>query len=67
LNDSAIQIFGNLVKKYPNYTIFRYHLGMALLGKGDKKGARKELETALASHPSRQNEARIRELLGKIS
>jgi hypothetical protein len=38
---------------------------MALLEKGDKKGARKELETALASHPSREEEAKIKELVGK--
>jgi Tfp pilus assembly protein PilF len=25
----------------------RYHLGMALLGKGDRAGAKRELETAL--------------------
>jgi Flp pilus assembly protein TadD len=66
LNDSALQVFGNLVKKYPNYPTFRYHLGMALLERGDKKSAKKELQAALAAHPSRQDEARIKELLGKI-
>jgi len=66
LNDSALQVFNNLVKKYPNYSTFRYHLGMALLEKGDKKSAKKELETALSAHPSRQDETRIKELLGKI-
>jgi hypothetical protein len=39
---------------------------MALLEKGDKKNARKELEGALTEHPSHQDEARIKELLGKI-
>jgi tetratricopeptide (TPR) repeat protein len=67
LSDSALQVFGNLVKKYPNYPAFRYHLGMALLDKGDKKSAKRELETALAAHPSRQDEARIKVLLSKIS
>jgi tetratricopeptide (TPR) repeat protein len=66
LRDSALQVFGNLVKKYPKYPTFRYHLGMALLEKGDTKNAKKELETALAAHPSRHDEARIKELLGKI-
>jgi len=66
LNDSALQVFNNLVKKYPNYSTFRYHLGMALLKKGDKNGAKKELGTALTAHPSRQDETRIKELLGKI-
>lgn len=67
LNDSAVQVFGNLVRKYPKYPAFRYHLGMALLEKGDKTKAKKELETALAGHPSRRDEVRIKELLGKIS
>jgi len=66
LNDSALQVFGNLAKKYPNYPTFRYHFGEALLTKGDKKGAKKELESALAAHPSQQDQARIKELLGKI-
>ncbi len=44
LKDSAVQVFGNLVKKYPAYPMFRYHFGMALLENGDKKGAKKELE-----------------------
>jgi tetratricopeptide (TPR) repeat protein len=67
LKDSAVQVFGNLVRKYPKYPAFRYHLGMALLENGDKTSAKKELETALAAHPSRRDEMRIRELLGKIS
>jgi tetratricopeptide (TPR) repeat protein len=64
--DSALQIFSNLVRKYPEAATFRYHLGMALVETGDKGRARKELQTALASHPSRQDEARIKQLLGKI-
>src|SRR3984885_11600494 len=67
LKDSAVQVFGNLVRKYPKYPAFRYHLGMALIEKGDKTSARKELETALAAHPSRRDEMRIKEVLGKIS
>ena len=67
LKDSALQVFSNLVKNYPLYSTFRYHLGQAMLETGDKQGAKKELEAALAQHPSRQDEARIKELLGKIS
>jgi len=65
--DSAIQTFSNLVRKYPGYATFRYHLGLALFEKGDKIGARKELEAALAYHPAQQDAQRIRELLDKIS
>lgn len=66
LNDSAIQTFSNLARKYP-FAIFRYHLGLALYVKGDKAAARKELQGALAGHPSEEDTARIRELLQKIS
>ena len=67
LRDSALQVFRNLVKNYPKYSTFRYHLGLALLETGDKQGAKKELESALADHASPQDEARIKALLGKIS
>ncbi len=63
---SALQIFSNLVRKYPDFATFRYHFGMALLENGDKGRARKELQTALASHPSSKDEVKIKELLGKI-
>jgi tetratricopeptide (TPR) repeat protein len=62
---SAIQTFGNLVRKYPKYPTFRYHLAMALFENGDKAGARKELETALANHPSREVEVQIKKLVSK--
>ncbi len=67
LRDSAIQVFSNLVQKYPEDPTFHYHLAMALFEKGEKGRAKKELNTALTSHPSPQDEAKIKELLGKIS
>jgi tetratricopeptide (TPR) repeat protein len=66
LNDSALQTFTNLARKYP-HAIFHYHLGLALYMKGDKAAARKELQAALSSgHPSTDDKARIHELLGKL-
>ena len=65
--DSALQTFNTLVRQYPHLAAFRYHLGMALYEKGDKAAARKELEAALAEHPSPQDRAKISELLSKIS
>jgi len=66
LNESAVQTFGNLARKYP-FAVFHYHLGLALYAKGDKTTARKELQSALAGNPSPEDKARIRELLNKIS
>jgi tetratricopeptide (TPR) repeat protein len=65
--DSAIQSFSTLAHRYPTSASFRYHLGLALFQKGEKAGARKELQSALANHPSPQETLRIRELLNEIS
>jgi Flp pilus assembly protein TadD len=64
--DSAVRSFDSLVQKFPANPTYRYHLGMALLETGDKAGARKELEEALANHPSEDQAAKIRELVTKI-
>ena len=41
--DSALQSFSTLARKYPTSASFRYHFARALLQKGDKAVARKEL------------------------
>ncbi len=64
--DSAIQSFSTLARRYPNSPSFRYHLGLALFQKGDKTVAKKELQAALANHPSPQETVRIRELLNGL-
>ena len=66
LKDSAEQTFRALVRNNQHVPAFRYHLGLALYEKGDKVAARRELQTALADHPSRQDEQRINELLKKL-
>ena len=48
--DSAMQIFGNLSRKYPENGTFHYHYGAALLAKGDKSKAKQELQNALAKN-----------------
>ena len=65
LVDSALEIFEDLVRKNPGYPVFRLHLGEALLRKGETAKARKELQVALASKPSLEETARIKELLAK--
>jgi tetratricopeptide (TPR) repeat protein len=66
LHDSAMQTFGSLVRKYPRVAAFRYHLGLAMFEKGDKSSAKKQLQAALADHPSVQDKIRIKTLLDKI-
>ena len=50
--DAALGIFTNLARKHPENATYRYHLGLALLGQGDKTKARAELEAARLKHPS---------------
>lgn len=66
LTDNALTIFKELVEKNPGNATFQYHLGAALLQKGDKAGAKQRLQLALGLKPNKEDEARIRELLAKL-
>jgi tetratricopeptide (TPR) repeat protein len=66
MGDDALQILQPLVTNYPNEPMFRYHLAMALVLKGEKAAARKELEGSLNHHPSKDDVVKIRALLSKI-
>ena len=66
LADSAIVIFRDLVKSDPERATYRYHYAMALMQKGDKASAKKELEAALKSSPQKDEEGKIRDLMAKI-
>jgi hypothetical protein len=59
-------VFKELVQKDPTNYSFHYHYGMALLQKGDKPSAKKELESALQHRPSKDDEAKIRQTLQTI-
>lgn len=65
--DSAVDIFADLARKEPNHSTYHFHLGMALSRKGDLAGAQRALQTALKNNPPREEAARIRELLDKLS
>ena len=65
LSEDAVQIFRDLVTKEPANPTFHYHFGMALLQKGDKLSARRELETAMKSNPPLEEKTKIQELLQK--
>jgi tetratricopeptide (TPR) repeat protein len=66
LNDSAIQILNGLVKKYPNEPTLRYHLGVALLQKGDVPEAKTQFNVALSHTPPREIAQKIKEIMSKI-
>ena len=66
LPDSAIQILSNATRKDPKQPVFRYHLAMALLKKGDKSGARRECEAALAYGPGKADAEKIRAMLASF-
>jgi len=66
LTDEALRMMHDLVSKRPNNPLYHYHLALALFQKGDKLSAKKELATALTLKPSAADQARIRELIGKI-
>jgi len=66
LSDNAMDIFERLCERAPNNSTYRYHLGMALSQKGDKPRAIKELQQALRSNPSKEEEGKIRDLINKL-
>jgi tetratricopeptide (TPR) repeat protein len=52
--DDAVKVLKALVDKEPNISTYQYHLGLALIGKGDRISARAALENAiLFSHTER--------------
>ena len=66
LSEEAVRLFQDLVVKNPANAKFHYHYGMALYQKGDKPSTRVELQKALEDKPSKEDEAKIRDLLAKL-
>ncbi len=66
LSDDAVRVYKDLVVKDPANATFHYHFGMALLQKGDRPSAKKELETAILNKPSKDDDAKIRALLQQM-
>ena len=64
-DDSAIQVLTNIVLKEPKQPVYHYHLAAALLDKGDKVEARKQLQEAIINHPTPAYAAKIQELMAK--
>jgi tetratricopeptide (TPR) repeat protein len=55
LHGPAVEQLERVVAKAGDSASYRFHLGMALAGKGDKAGARRELEQALRLGEKQQN------------
>lgn len=66
LSEDAVRLFHDLVLKDPNNPTFHYHYAMALMQKGDKPSAKRELETAMKDKPSKDEQNKIHDLLQKI-
>lgn len=65
LNDTAISLLKPLIAKQPRNPLFHYHLGLALLQKGDRTAARQSLQTALSLNPSKEDAQKIQEALSR--
>ena len=66
LSEDAVRIFHDLTVKDPKNSTFHYHYAMALMQKGDKPSAKRELDTAMKDNPSKDEQDKIHELLQKI-
>jgi tetratricopeptide (TPR) repeat protein len=66
-DESALQVFRNLVKQYPSNPTYRYHHGLALLDVGNRLEAKAELQAALAAKPAPPLVAKIQEALKRAA
>ncbi len=66
LSDEAVHVFRELVKEKPANPSYHYHLAMALFQKGDRPGAKLECEAALKNNPSKEEQGKIKDLMGKV-
>jgi tetratricopeptide (TPR) repeat protein len=66
LNQSAVQVLRDLVKKFPNEPAYRYHLGVVLLNDKQSSDARREFLAALAQHPPKDLSRKIQENLAQV-
>jgi tetratricopeptide (TPR) repeat protein len=64
--DIAIESFRELVAKAPHQATYRYHLGMALLQKGDRPSALREFQNALKDNPKKEERDDMQEKIQKM-
>jgi len=65
LYGTAIPLLQECVGKSPNHAAYHYHLGMALLGNGDKSHGREQLEAALKTGLSGDDAQQARQALAQ--
>jgi len=63
---STLPVFVDLAKTYPDNSVYRYHLGAALLQKGERQKAGDELQAALNAHPDSLTATNVRRLLQSL-
>jgi tetratricopeptide (TPR) repeat protein len=66
LNDSAVQIFNSLIKKFPDSPVLRYHLAVALLQQGKREEAKTQLTIGLSKNPPKEMADKIKDIVAKI-
>jgi tetratricopeptide (TPR) repeat protein len=66
LTVQAVHLFQDLVARAPDNPAYHLHLAMALYDTGQKELAKKELELAQRHKPSAAEQAKIKELAGRI-
>lgn len=66
-NDDALDIFGRLIRRYPDDPACAYHTAMAWYQKGNRERARTLLSHALESRPPKDIQAAANDLLHRIN
>jgi tetratricopeptide (TPR) repeat protein len=66
-NDDALEIFTNLIRKYPNDPACAYHTGMAWYQKGDRAKAKTLLSHALDLRPPKDIGSGATDLLSRLN
>jgi tetratricopeptide (TPR) repeat protein len=66
-NDDALDIFGRLIRRYPDDPACAYHTAMAWYQKGDRARAKTLLSHALGLRPSKEIETAANDLLSRLN
>jgi len=62
----AIEVFQRVLRKQPSQGLYRYHLALAFIGKGDRSQARRELDLASRQNLEPSEKVKVQELLKTV-